>query len=172
VPPRRAGAPSRCGRAPSYASAPSTRPALTASISRPLPLLSEFPTLAASEDHPLSTPPHAAGEGEGGRGEEDRVNCLRERRQRRREDRRLPVELLVAVKPRTLMPNSSSASSVGRAVFFFHAGHPAQPLITNTCTLARGHQGEDMLPRSCGCPGLRAEGQRCHLPPRCRARRW
>jgi hypothetical protein len=133
---------------PSYASASSTRPTLTTAISRPPPLLPEFPTLAASGVPPLSTPPHAGGEGEGGRGEEDRVNRSRERRQRRLEDQRPPVELLVAVKPRRLTPTASSASSVRRSVFFFHAGHPAQPLITKACTSARGHQCEDMLPCS------------------------
>jgi hypothetical protein len=58
------------------------------------------------------------------------------------------VELLVAVKPRTSTPTASSASSVRHAIFFFHAGHPIQPLITNAYMSACGHQGEDMLPRS------------------------
>jgi hypothetical protein len=57
APPRHAGAPLRCGRAPTAASWPSTRPSPTATISRPPPLLPGFPTLAASRVHPLSTPP-------------------------------------------------------------------------------------------------------------------
>jgi hypothetical protein len=48
-------APSRCGRAPSRASLPSTRPLSPAAISSPPPRRPELPTLAASGSHPPST---------------------------------------------------------------------------------------------------------------------
>jgi hypothetical protein len=52
VPPRRAGALSRCGRAPIRASAPSTRPSPPTAISRAPPRHPELPTLAALGSHP------------------------------------------------------------------------------------------------------------------------
>jgi hypothetical protein len=61
-----AGAPSRCGHAPAAASRPSTHPGPAAAISRPPPLLPEFPTLAASGFHPH--PNHRAPEEEKKRG--------------------------------------------------------------------------------------------------------
>jgi hypothetical protein len=44
---------------------------------------------------------------------------------------------------------------------YFHAGEHASPYFTDAFTSSRSHLGEDRpSPLICGCPGLRAEGER------------
>jgi hypothetical protein len=156
VRPRRSWPLSRCAPRPSSASLPSTYPALPAAIRsrRHNPLGSPNPSRLGD---PFPCPHTRTPEEEEKWGEKEELeaacgNAIL------REDWSHPWE--EPAPPSSSAPTSTASTSPRRHLLPSRR-RAAPPFFTDACTTARRHQGENELPLAlCGCPGLRAEGER------------